>query len=700
MITNEPKRLLANCLLTIIGIMTLTCFPLRSSKKSYTLAHVHFEEHKGSYILRTSSSAASSTSSSSNGVSTTRRIPTVPSTPRESHAGARQAVFGGRSSLADQSPSQMKAPRYSKDSTSRKLIQNAIQTNDFLKNLDNIQIQAVVDAMYIKELHGDSFLIQEGEIGTHLYVSAEGKFEIIKGGVVLGQFGPGVTFGELAILYNCKRKASIRVLVDSKVWVLDRKVFQRIMMSTGLQKIEDNVHFLRSVPLLQNLKDIVLKKIADLLRVEYFDADRVIIRQGDEGNTFYIISGGTVEITKKQPGSDQEEKIGVLGRGEYFGDLALIKADRRQATVTALAPGVECLVLDREHFIEYLGDLEEIRVKDWEATFRRPTSAAVPTIEYDYIAMKDLDVIATLGVGGFGRVELVHYRSGKLTFALKSLKKVHVVEQQQQQHAYSEKAAMLECKDCPFISRLYRTYRDSKYIYFLMEACLGGDVFTMLQKYRLFDEATSRFMAACVVEALEFLHKRGFIYRDLKPENLLLDRRGYIKMIDFGFAKKLPPSAKTWTFAGTPEYVAPEIILNLGHDRAVDCWALGILIHELLTGRPPFRGSDHMKTYNMILKGIDSVSFPQHVSAPAKSIIKKLCRNGATERLGCQKKGIEDIKYHRWFHNFNWDELRRGTLRAPIIPQVNGPLDTRNFDKYPRDKDVPPDELSGWDKDF
>lgn len=131
---------------------------------------------------------------------------------------------------------------------------------------------------------------------------------------------------------------------------------------------------------------------------------------------------------------------------------------------------------------------------------------------------------------------------------------------------------------------MYKTFRDDKYIYMLLEACLGGEVWTILRDKKFFDEYTTKFIIACVIEAFQYLHPKGIIYRDLKPENLLLDSRGYVKLVDFGFAKNVGVLKKTYSFCGTPAYIAPEIIRKKGHNKAVDYWALGILTHELLTG--------------------------------------------------------------------------------------------------------------------
>lgn len=151
--------------------------------------------------------------------------------------------------------------------SSKQLIKDAIMDNDFLKNIDASQVRELVESMYPLSIAKGEFVVREGEVGAHLYVSAEGEFEVVKGGVVLSVMGPGKAFGELAILYNCTRTASIRVLSDARVWVLDRRVFQQIMMRTGIQRIENSVNFLKSVPLLKNLSMEVLAKIADVLEV-------------------------------------------------------------------------------------------------------------------------------------------------------------------------------------------------------------------------------------------------------------------------------------------------------------------------------------------------------------------------------------------------------------------------------------------------
>nr|ABI97017.1 foraging [Diabrotica virgifera virgifera] len=585
-----------------------------------------------------------------------------------------------------------------KDESSRELIKSALLDNDFMKNLEITQIREIVDCMYPEEYKANDIIIQEGDVGSIVYVLEEGKVEISRENKILHHLDPGKVLGELAILYNCQRTATIKAHTDCKLWAIERQCFQTIMMRTGLIRQAEYTDFLKSVPIFKTLPEDTLIKISDVLEETIYANGDYIIRQGARGDTFFIISKGKVKVTRKMPNSNTEEFIRTLGKGDFFGEKALQGDDLRTANVIVDDPeGVTTLVIDRETFNQLISNLDEIRTKYKDENIERRRVNQ----EFEGVKLSDLVILTTLGVGGFGRVELVQIRGrSNKSYALKQMKKAQIVETRQQQHIMSEKEIMGEA-NCDFIVKLLRTFKDAKYLYMLMESCLGGELWTVLRDKGHFDDATTKFCTACVVEAFDYLHSRNIIYRDLKPENLLLDNSGYVKLVDFGFAKKLQTGRKTWTFCGTPEYVAPEVILNKGHDISADYWSLGVLMFELLTGTPPFTGSDPMRTYNIILKGIDQIDFPRSITRNAQALIKRLCRDNPAERLGYQKGGISDIQKHKWFDGFNWEGLVTRTLTPPIIPTVQCVTDTSNFDNYPRDTDdPPPDDISGWDNNF
>ncbi|XP_076253749.1 cGMP-dependent protein kinase 1-like isoform X2 [Rhynchophorus ferrugineus] len=584
-------------------------------------------------------------------------------------------------------------PVYEKSEEDQNKIKQAIQNNEFLsKVISGKCLNDIINAMQVRKVQAKQKIIKQDDKGSEMYVSMRGKFRILKKGKVVGEFNDIRVFGELAILYKSKRLATIQAVTDGAVWVLGRDIYQQIVISSNLKEQDENLAFLKNVDYLNVVNEQVLRQVSNLLKPEFFPPSTTIVRQGDKGDKFYIIRAGTVTITKTGAGV-----LGKLGKGQCFGEMALQKEDTRQATVTAEAPGVDCLTLTRADFINHFGDVEIPKIEVKKTTFKDDAEA-----EYQDIKLTDLKILTTLGIGGFGRVELVQHKKKKnLVFSLKYLKKAEIVHMKQENHVYNEKIIQMNCKS-HFIVRLYRTYKDNKYVYFLMEACLGGDLFSLIQKQKgkRFEEKDAKFYVACVIESLDYLHSKGIIYRDLKPENLMVDKIGYLKLTDFGFAKRMPARGKTFTFAGTPEYVAPEIVLNRGHDRSVDYWALGVFVFELLTGKTPFKTGDtsHMRTYNKILNGI--INFPPSVSPKARNLVEKLCRPGPAERLGMQKGGIRDIKMHKWYQDFDWIKFGERQISAPIKPKIRDALDTSNFDRFPQDKNIPPDETSGWDIDF
>lgn len=291
--------------------------------------------------------------------------------------------------------------------------------------------------------------------------------------------------------------------------------------------------------------------------------------------------------------------------------------------------------------------------------------------------LDDLDVIKTIGTGTFGRVCLVRHRGSGAHKALKVLSIEEVVRLKQVEHVHNEREVLQAIRH-PFVVELQWHHRDDTFLYMLFDYVCGGELFSYLRSSGKFPLSTAVFYAAELVSALTYLHSLSIVYRDVKPENLLLDRKGHLKITDFGFSKKL--TDRTWTLCGTPEYLAPEIILGKGHNKAVDWWALGILLYEMLAGHPPFFDDNPFAIYEKILNG--TFTFPRPLDGAARDLVKKLLVANRTKRLGCMKNGAEDVKRHKLFQNISWDDVYHKKIEPPILPRVTHDGDARNFDEY------------------
>ena len=296
------------------------------------------------------------------------------------------------------------------------------------------------------------------------------------------------------------------------------------------------------------------------------------------------------------------------------------------------------------------------------------------------VKIKDFEQLDTVGLGSFGRVRLCRKKKSNKIYVMKILKKSEIIKQKQVDHVYSE-YNILSSLNHPFIVQLIGVnFEHPKYIYLILEYIQGGELFSLLRNNGNFPLEQTKFYIAHVITIFEYLHSKNIVYRDLKPENILINKNGYLKLTDFGFAKVLE-NDKTYTLCGTPEYLAPEIILNKGHSKPVDWWTMGILLYEMLVGIDPFSDDDPMKTYKKIIKG--KINFPKDIDKDAKSLIKHLLTADTTKRYGCLKNGVKDILNHRFFNGFDWKGFVYLKLEAPYIPKIKSDIDTSNFEQYP-----------------
>ncbi|KAJ2157590.1 Serine/threonine kinase [Coemansia sp. RSA 552] len=297
------------------------------------------------------------------------------------------------------------------------------------------------------------------------------------------------------------------------------------------------------------------------------------------------------------------------------------------------------------------------------------------------VGVDDFKFIKVLGKGNFGKVMLSEEKKSSKLYAIKVLKKEFIVENDEFDSTRSEKRVLLIAnkEQHPFLIGLHSCFQSPNHIFFVMEYISGGDLMMHVQKLGSFGERRAKFFACEILLGLAYFHKAGIIYRDLKLDNIMLDNEGHVKIADYGLCKEnMGYGQTTITFCGTPEFMAPEIVLEQRYGRAVDWWAFGVLIYEMILGTSPFHGEDENEIFDSILE--DEILYPVRMSRDSVFICQALLEKDPSKRLGSGPKDAEDIMKHSFFAGVNWDDVLNKKIAPPYVPDIRGRFDVSNFD--------------------
>ncbi|CAE7572363.1 Pkg21D [Symbiodinium sp. CCMP2592] len=460
------------------------------------------------------------------------------------------------------------------------------------------------------------------------------------------EFLEGVSMSTFGIAVG---KVRLHRILHSNVQELLGDSLMEVMRCAEIKRV------LSDIFLFKNLNEEQIDRTVRELEQQIFAAGEIIVQQDDPARHFYLIQRGTVVVRK------DGKVLRTLGRWDYFGERGLLLQERRSATCQALDECI-CLVLDADEFFQIVGHFKDELERRMQ-------------LQDLNLSISDLQCTAVVGRGTFGVVRLVTPKGKKDApeYALKCVKKAQVVKGHQQKAIIMEREVNAQCYH-PCIVQFIKTFQDKYNVYFLTEFLGGGDLFYAIRAIGALTKLQSQFFTGSIALGIEYLHGRGIMYRDLKPENVLLDFAGRAKLVDFGCCKK---EIRANTLVGTPEYLAPEVIKGKGYAKSIDWWSLGVMLYEFVVGPIPFGAGeeDQMRLFAAISEA--PLTFPSYVAEDAMQVLSGLLERRPERRLG--SSGAKEIKKHLWFKGFDWDALAGGFFPPPWQPDAQAQM--RNWEE-------------------
>ena len=569
-------------------------------------------------------------------------------------------------------------------------------------NLSEEQLAKVIESLLLVQFKVGERIMSKGENGNIMYFIKEGSVKCQgfgPDGKGYAELGPGSFFGEGSLLTNKPRNADVTAIAPTMCMALERSVFDAALGPLrGIIDAKFQARIIETIPIFKDLPSETRDRIARNTISETYNNGQLIVKQGGTDTDLYIIKAGNIAVYRNE---EPENILATLKAGQWFGEMSLLKGEKRTANCVAVGGEVaECYKLTKENYETLISRNERASTMLEASTKSREEQNRQIRSHSRTLSLRDLKLIRIIGQGTFGTVYLSKLKGKKGVCALKKMSKQFIVQKKQTKTILMEN---LICKELhhPFVLTLISSFQDPDSLYMLFEYVPGGELFSLIDDSGYLPPLTACFYEMCLIETLDYLHNTiGVIYRDLKPENILVDAQGYFKLIDFGFAKRISPLAKTYTLCGTPEYLAPEIVLGKGHNRPVDYWAAGVLLYEMLVGFSPFSDEGDVP-HRVICSNIVTMEpnyeyfdeiFPGKSNLKAKKacvhFLRSLLVKSPHKRLGSLSGGIRDLKDHQLFrlvvgskYSFG-DRLVGKKDKAPWLPKLKGDSDSSRFDTY------------------
>eukprot|EP00934_Nitzschia_sp_Nitz4_P005950 Nitzschia sp. Nitz4//scaffold21_size171442//80522//83295//NITZ4_002167-RA/size171442-processed-gene-0.161-mRNA-1//-1//CDS//3329542429//5940//frame0 len=615
-----------------------------------------------------------------------------------------------------------------------------LKTVHFLKDVDTIDLKRLASALKPRYYEVGDAVVKKGDQGDDVYIIDDGEFIVRNFSVGQNQFNDstlkkGDCFGEQALVSDEPRKADVSAVTPGMAFSFDKATFEKVLgqFSRVVRKVQDrNILYQDGIELLAlaTVSHKQLEELSHLISDKNFQAGETIFDQSRSHEAaLYLLRDGNVQLSGKR--SDSIQPGGFFGEDMLLLDVRQVVSHGKQAqtmikpsyTATATTD-CQCGVLTLSDcrtvfdttsmvdnapasFVEEEGSAE---LKDEDtapkATLKRDTTkqwlaksskTMLRNTVKANVALDDFERHSVLGEGQFGEVWLVSAdlpgKYGLRHFALKAQKKddptrgdsIAVIRRE---------IEVLGLMDHPFIVNLVHHYEDPEHLYILMGLVYGGELFDVIHTEQEdgtwqsgLPESDAKFYAMVIADTLNYIHRKQFAFRDLKPENVLIDTDGYPIICDFGFAKFV--ADKTYTLCGTPNYLSPEVITSVGHNQSSDHWALGVLIYEMVAGENPFYydGMPQMELFECIVKE-KYYPLPDEVSDQAFYVVDALLEKDPSQRLGSLAGRGKDILAKDWFSELNLDSLRQRVHKAPFVPSKPSNLE-EHLDDDVEERDAP-----------